>query len=411
VSKQSGKAAILCVGNELTEGKTGDVHGKYLSAFLRELNFTVVKILVIADEWERFVREIKGLLGEADVVIVTGGLGPTSDDLSREVVAEVAGVQLEFRQDIWDALVERFSGRKISETNRKQAYIPAGFTVFENPRGTAPGFAGGVDSGVVVALPGPPRELQGMVQESLRPYLMERFHVSPVSVLSATAFLVPESELEEVLQESRQGDVHWGTRAESLRITFFLRGGSEADREALFQAVQDRLSSERIHRGEVDAAWLVYKALELRSYKLVCAESCTGGLVTKLLTDIAGSSSVLWGAFVCYSNTAKEKQLDVDRRILEEYGAVSEEAVRAMAAGALSAAEGGADVAIAISGVAGPSGGTPEKPVGTVWISAALRRRGKTVIARQYQFGGGRDLVRRRSAVAAFLLIVELLEA
>jgi len=296
--------------------------------------------------------------------------------------------------------VARFAGRTISETNRKQALAPRGFTLLANPNGTAPGFHGAAGDAIVVALPGPPSELRPMFANGVVPLLRSRFGApAEGDTLWGTALMVPESNLEEALRAKRREGILWGTRVDEDRISFSLRGGIAADRDAVFAGLVEMLGPVRIRRGETRPALLLTEALLARGATLVTAESCTGGLIAKYLTDLPGSSRVCWGGFVAYSNEAKERLLGVDAATLRAHGAVSEKAALAMAEGAL--AVSGASLSIAVTGVAGPDGGTTEKPVGTVWI--AVGSRGTGAVARLFTFNGSRDMIRRRSAVAAML--------
>jgi PncC family amidohydrolase len=218
--------------------------------------------------------------------------------------------------------------------------------------------------------------------------------------LAGTALLTPESALEESLLRHRQAPVSWSTRVAEDRIALSLRGGTEAERERFFAGLSGELGPVRIRRGEVRPAERLSGLLEEQGLFLALAESCTGGLVAKMLTDIPGSSRVFWGGVVAYSNAAKQRLLGVERSVLGKHGAVSRQTAVAMADGLLAATP--ADLALSVTGIAGPEGGTPDKPVGTVWICA--RRRGSPEQARKFRFPGGRDLVRRRSAVSALVL-------
>ena len=190
-------------------------------------------------------------LHEASLLILTGGLGPTTDDLTREIVARAAGAPLEFHREVWDSIVERFKGRKVSDTNRKQAEAPRGFPLLPNPNGTAPGFYGQIGGALVVALPGPPSELRPMFTQSVVPVLAERFgSASARDILWGTALMVPESNLEEALRTARQGGISWGTRVDEDRISFSLRGGTADEREACFASLASSLGPTRIRRGE-----------------------------------------------------------------------------------------------------------------------------------------------------------------
>jgi nicotinamide-nucleotide amidase len=393
-------AVILSAGTELTEGITQDTHVRFLGSELTSLGFAVRRGIQIPDDMALFREELGRAVRDAGLVIVTGGLGPTTDDLTREAIAEAAGVPLDFHPEAWEAIQARFTGRTLSETNRKQALAPHGFTLLPNPNGTAPGFHGMIGAALVVALPGPPSELRPMFSRGVLPLIHERFGAPGADdILWGTSLMVPESALEEELRACMRPGVTWGTRFEEDRIVFSLRGGARGDREALFEALVDRLGPVRIRAGETRPAQALTEALLARSGTLVTAESCTGGLIAKYMTDLPGSSRVFWGGILSYSNDAKTRLLGVAEETLREQGAVSEQTVRAMAEGAL--ASSGADVSIAVSGIAGPDGGTADKPVGTVWLAAALRD--GECRAHLLRLSGARDMIRRRTAVAGML--------
>jgi nicotinamide-nucleotide amidase len=394
-------AIIISAGTELTEGIIQDAHVRYIASELTSLGFSVRRGVQVPDDMDLFRQQLARAIHESQLVVITGGLGPTSDDLTREIVAEAAGVPLDFHQEAWDALVARFPGRAVSETNRKQALAPRGFGLLPNPNGTAPGFQGNLGGALVVALPGPPSELRPMFAASVVPLVAGRFDLAGAADLFwGTALMVPESNLEEALRTGSTGPgVRWGTRVDEDRIVFSLRGGTAAERDALFESLVERLGAVRVRRGETRPAQLLTEALQERKALLSVAESCTGGLIGKYMTDLPGSSRVFWGGFLSYSNEAKTRLLGVPESLLSKHGAVSEEAACAMALGALAAS--GTDASIAVSGIAGPEGGTPEKPVGTIWLAVALRDGG--CAARHFNFSGSRDMIRRRTAVAAML--------
>jgi nicotinamide-nucleotide amidase len=394
-------AVILSAGTELTEGVIQDAHVRYIASELTSLGLSVRRGVQVPDDMALFRDQLALALGESALVVITGGLGPTSDDLTREVVAEAAGVPLDFHQEAWDALLARFPGRAVSPTNRKQALAPRGFTLLPNPNGTAPGFQGDLRGALVVALPGPPSELRPMFAASVVPLVAQRFGLAGgADLLWATSLMVPESTLEEALRQGAPGPgVRWGTRVDEDRIVFSIRGGTAGARDALFDSLVARLGAVRVRRGETRPSQLLTEALLGRNALLSVAESCTGGLIGKYMTDLPGSSRVFWGGFLSYSNDAKTRLLGVSESLLAEHGAVSEEAACAMALGALEAS--GTAAAIAVSGIAGPEGGTAEKPVGTVWTAVALREGG--CAARLFNFSGSRDMIRRRTAVAAML--------
>ena len=410
------RVLLVSIGTELTDGVIQNTHFRYLGSQLKSLGFRVVGGVQLPDELEAILGALARV--EAELIVVTGGLGPTSDDLTREAVARAAGVSLEFRPELWQRLLERYAstGRKPPESNRRQAYVPAGFEVLPNDWGTAPGFWGrlpgpgqspapgakpGRDAGAwLAALPGPPAELEPMFARRLLPLLTAAFPgAGGGGELAATALLIPESALEDALRRHRGAEVVWGTRVAEDHIAFSLRGGEEAGREAVLAALQGEFGVPCLRRGFWRPGELLFRALQERGERLALAESCTGGLAAKWLTDLPGSSRVFWGGVAAYSNDAKERLLGVPRAMLEKHGAVSEEAAAGMARGLLERSS--ADLAAAVTGIAGPEGGSPEKPVGTVWIST-LHRDGRS-LARGFRFGAGRDLIRRRSAVATLL--------
>jgi nicotinamide-nucleotide amidase len=398
-------STILSVGTELTEGSILNTHFRFLGSALRGLGFYTQRAVQIPDDARVFRQELAQAVESSTLVIITGGLGPTSDDLTREVVAQVCDAPLEFDETIWDDLVARYSarGRRIAETNRKQALIPAGFRVLSNRVGSAPGFYGRVKSCTVMALPGPPAELEEMFLGEAVTLLRSTGSPDPsAGELIATALMIPESVLEQALQKARdrESGMLWSTRVAGDRIVFTLRGSDQSERSRVFSELVEAFGRMRIRPGDVQPSVLVYRLLHQRSERIAVAESCTGGLVSKLLTDVPGSSQVFWGAVVTYANESKMRLLGVSAEVLKRSGAVSEEAASAMSEGLLEHTP--AETVVAVTGIAGPEGGAPEKPVGTVWISARYRRGGH--LCKVFQFQGNRDAVRRRSAVAAFLL-------
>jgi nicotinamide-nucleotide amidase len=394
------RAIILSVGTELTEGIIQDSHVRFLAAELHALGFAVRRGMQLPDDAAAFRTELARATDEAALVIVTGGLGPTTDDLTREVTAGLAGVPLEFHQEAWDRILARFAGRTVPESNRKQATAPAGFVLLPNANGTAPGFHGRIGRALMAALPGPPGELRPMFMDLVVPLLRERFALgAPTQVLRGTAFMTPESALEEALRASRREGVSWGTRVEEDRIAFSLRGGAAEEREAFFRDLVAALGTVRVCREEIRPARLLLEALASSGLMLATAESCTGGLVGRYLTDVPGCSRWYWGGVISYADAAKERLLDVPSAVLARHGAVSAESACAMARGAL--AVSGAGLSLAISGIAGPDGGTTDKPVGTVWIATARPAAPPEVVA--CRFSGNRDAVRRKAAVAGIL--------
>jgi nicotinamide-nucleotide amidase len=392
--------AIICLGTELTRGLIQDKHSVFLSQELTRAGLYVSKILFIPDRRDIAKRELERSLQKNGLIIVTGGLGPTSDDITRDIIADVVGKTLIFREDIWEALQRRYPGRKFPESNRRQAFIPEGFSIIENPMGTACGFMGENKGCRIVVLPGPPGELRAMFLNSVIPIISDRHRKEKQNEFVASAYMVSESSLEDVYQHVVPGDVQLQTRLSEDRIIFTLYGSNFSRCEKIFMRIKSFFGPTRIREGNYALPELLINSLLEQKKMIVCAESCTGGLLGKWLTDIPGSSRVFWGSIVTYSNKAKEVLLGVQHSLIHERGAVSSEAVSAMSSGALGLGE--ADISIAVTGIAGPEGGTPEKPVGTVWIS--VKKKNEAEFKKIFYFSGNRDLVRRKAAIVSFLI-------
>jgi len=290
---------------------------------------------------------------------------------------------------------------RLARANRKQAFIPEGFELIANSGGTAPGFSGRIGGCRLVCLPGPPRELRPMFLEQVLPAIEADLGLPEREELTVSVFMVPESGLEEELAAAGAPEVVWGTQVEEDRILLFLRSGTVGARRAVLERLQDRLGRVRVREGDVRPLDAVFDLLRSRRQTVAVAESCTGGYRSTVFTDRTGSSDVFMGGLITYSNQAKVGLLGVDEAVILRNGAVSDEVVGEMAAGACR--EMGADWGIGISGVAGPAGGTPEKPVGTVWIGTA--QRGAGGFSRRFHFSGPRSLVRRRSVYTALLIL------
>jgi nicotinamide-nucleotide amidase len=394
------KCAVISLGNELTSGAVQDTHLSYLGNELNRLAISIDKHVIITDDTDLAASEILSLSGKYPLIFVTGGLGPTSDDITREAVSSAAGVELEFNPEIWKTIEQRFAGRKIAESNKKQANIPRGFNIIENKWGTAPGVSGVIGECRIVVLPGPPRELSGMFAGSVITMLRQIYGIAEHNNLRLSIFMVSESEIEDAYSKFKGGAISLHTRLAEDRVIVLLEGDSEDEREEIFAYFEKTFGSVRVRRPDTTASRLLFDALSEKRSTIAFAESCTGGLLSKWITDIPGSSAIFWGGFITYSNDSKSGILGVDPLLIEKEGAVSRSVALEMARCAIR--KSGADYSIAVSGIAGPDGGTLEKPVGTVWISIA----GKNLnnVTRSFYFTGNREWVRTKTAVSALLL-------
>jgi len=410
-------AALLTTGTELTRGELVNTNAAWLGERLTLLGFDVLEHATVGDSRTDIARALQRLSGLVDVVIATGGLGPTTDDLTAEVVASVLGVALTTHEPSLTAIRDRYwkvLGREMPASNAKQAELPAGCDVLANGVGTAPGFAVRLDRAQLFFLPGVPAEMKPMFEQSVVPRVAvdasKRSHQ-----IRMRCFGLSESQTQDLLVgvEANEPGVVIGYRAHFPEIEVKVlatpieaasaSNSIEVRAERVAARVKERLGS-AIYGGEGDSypAW-VGGLLRAHGWTLSVAESCTGGLVGKLLTDAAGSSDFLLLDAVTYSNMAKQNVLGVPEETLRVHGAVSEQVARAMAEGVLRIS--GSNLSIAITGIAGPGGGSEEKPVGTVWIASASRE-GETVAERLF-WPLDRDRVRMISAYAALRMVAQ----
>jgi len=370
---------ILNTGTELLLGHTLNTHGAWLGSELFKLGLRVARQATVPDG-EVIRTALAEAIGRADAVIVTGGLGPTSDDLTREIAADVLGLELHTDAAALCSLEAFFAlrGRPMAEANLKQALIPAGAEVLPNPHGTAPGVfispASNTKSNCAIfLLPGPPRELYPMYHAEVAPRLRQLAGSATVPEVLELKFTgIGESDFHQGIDAGLAAipGLEFGYCAHVGEVDLRLIGGADAlarGRDIAIGAFARFLVSEDGHSLEQT----VVRLLAARGWTLATAESCTGGLLASRITDVAGASAVFTHGFVTYSNPAKQELLGVAAADLATHGAVSDAVACQMAAGALTAS--GADIAVAVTGIAGPDGGTPEKPVGTAWIAVAVR--------------------------------------
>ena len=375
-------AEILCVGTELLLGDIVNTNAAFLSQKLAELGICVYRHTAVGDNPARLKAALERALSEVDMVITSGGLGPTYDDLTKETVAEYFGREMYMDEHSLCRIESYFkrTGRVMTDNNRKQAMMPRGAVIFDNDYGTAPSLAivGGEDnSKTVIMLPGPPGEIIPIFNEKVLPYLHERrksvivsknihiFGMGESAVESVIGDIMRSAENPTVAPYCKEGEVR-------LRVTAMAKDESDASDlcDRMIARIKDTPVGEYIYGVDIDSlerATVEY--LRRNSLTLATAESCTGGLISKRITDVSGASEVFLGGCVTYANEAKIRLLGVKPETLSAYGAVSEETAREMAKGVREAL--GSDIGVSVTGIAGPSGGTPEKPVGTVYIGVS----------------------------------------
>ncbi len=405
------KAQIITIGDELLIGQTIDTNSAWIGAELSMAGFDIQRKTSIHDNRSDILKALSEATGKADVIIITGGLGPTSDDITRQTLCEFFGTKLVLNREVLEMIEKMMLRRKIpmNENNRKQAEVPEACKVLKNRAGTAPGLWFEKDKSIFISMPGVPYEMKTIMADHVLPRLMKRFRSQAIIHKNIMTYGLPEARLAEMLKEFE------AALPENIRLAYLpsfgvikLRlTGTGKDREILKKQVEEHvrnLSSiipDLIFSEKEDTFESVLGLLLLERKETMCtAESCTGGNIAHLITTIPGSSYYFKGSVVAYSNAVKEKLLGVDGKIIEEEGAVSEPVVRAMAEGARRLLN--TDYALATSGIAGPEGGTDEKPVGTLWIAAASAN---GTYSEQYTYGGDRITNIMRFSNAAMNLL------
>ena len=382
------KIEILNTGSELLLGTTLNTHGRWMGQELFKHGLRVARLTTVPDG-EAIRSALDEAVRRADVVLVTGGLGPTSDDITREAASEVVGVELMEDEAALRSLEDFFARRDkvMAPDNRKQAQVPVGAEVLPNPNGTAPGIyipprLNGAANCAIFLLPGPPRELYPMWHAEVMPKIRSLAGVPDGHLMVQLSLAgVGESDVHHELDSdlARIDGLEVGYCARLAEVDVRLIGSRErveAGRNRVLQSFSEQCFSEN---GE-SLEQVVVRTMAAKSLKLATAESCTGGLISHRVTNVPGASAVLTHGWVTYANEAKVSQLEVSASVIEHQGAVSEEVARQMADGALR--HSGADFAISVTGIAGPGGGSAEKPVGTVYIGLA-RKDGPTEVVRQ----------------------------
>ncbi len=400
---------LLATGDELLSGQLVDTNSPWLMDRLWELGLLVRRKTLVGDDRADLAAALRETTARADVVALSGGMGPTEDDLTSETVAEVLGVPLVLDEPSLRVIEERFRrfGRTMTPNNAKQARFPRGAEIIPNAYGTAPGFAVRVGRAELVCFPGVPVEYKGLCHDWLLPRLAARLG-APTAAGMVKLFGVPESHADHrmrpVMDDPANAGVRFGYRAHwpEVHVKWMVAGPGAAERAARIRAQVRAVFGEQIFGEDRDELpELVVARLAARGERVALAESCTGGLVAQALTEVPGASAVLDLGVVAYANAVKERFLGVDGAVLAAHGAVSEPVARAMAEGARRA--GGATWGIGITGIAGPTGGSPEKPVGTVHLALAGAA-GTQAVARLYR--GDRTRIRRLAAWEALNLLL-----
>lgn len=403
-------AEIICVGTEILLGNIVNTNAAYLAEKCAYLGLSNYYQVVVGDNEQRLLETINTAKSRADVIFLIGGLGPTEDDLTKETAAKAFNVELVMDEEAKNNIVTILTNRGIDITNNnfKQALVPKGSIVLYNKNGTAPGIIMEEAGKVVIMLPGPPNEFVPMVDDQVVPYFLKKGTNDVIYSRVVKLVGVGESKVAEEISDliamtnptvatyAKTGEVH-------IRVT--ASAANDAEAKALVKPVVKKLKAmypDNVYSTNADETLerAVVELLSKNGLSITAAESCTGGLVCGKIVNVAGASEVFRGGYITYSNKQKRNVIGVKKSTLEKYGAVSEQVAAEMAKGVLEVSK--ADVAISTTGIAGPGGGTPEKPVGLVYIGCAVKNK---VYVEKFNFSGSRNKVRESTVVAALSMV------
>ncbi len=400
---------ILCVGTEILLGNIVNTNAKFLSEELANLGLSVFFQTVVGDNPDRLESALDIALNRSDIVITTGGLGPTQDDLTKEIIAKAMGKKLVENKKAMEMLEERLRsfGREITKNNYKQAFLPDGAIPMYNNNGTAPGAIIESNGKTVIMMPGPPSEMTLMFKESVYPYL-KRFSDDVIVSKTVKMIGIGESRMADMADDliaSENPTVAPYAKPFECQLRVTAKAKNEEEAKKLIDPMIDKINerfSEYIYsyNAEESLEEAVVKALVNKKLHISFAESCTGGMLVSAIINVPGSSSVINESFVTYANEAKEKRLGVSHDAIMKYGVVSEEVAKQMAEGV--ALVSGADIGVGITGIAGPDGGTDKKPVGLVYIG--LYYKGNTVVKKLTR-KGNRLTIRQGTVMTALDMI------
>ena len=387
------KISIITIGDELLIGQVIDTNSAWMAQELNKAGFWVARRVAIGDGRKDILNALDQESEAADIILITGGLGPTADDITKPVLCEYFNTRLVINDEALENvknIFEKILHRPLIERNMKQAEVPASCLVLQNKRGTAPGMLFEKDDKFFISMPGVPHEMKGMMSDQVIPWMKKRFGRNYISHRTLLTAGVGESTLADLVQDfelSLPEEIklaylpNYGMVRLRLTANAPEAGSLENHLEDLFDDLKTRVGEWLVTDEDISIQEALGKLLKSRRQTLATAESCTGGYIAQLITSIPGASAYFRGSVVAYDNEVKKKLLGVDAGILEKFGAVSEETVRALVSGAIQRL--GTDFAVATSGIMGPDGGSEKKPVGTVWIAAGDRQE---IISQKFWF-------------------------
>lgn len=410
---------VLCIGSEVLKGDVVNTNAAYISQRLCEIGFDVMYHTVCDDEPKILEDCVRRALERCDVVITTGGLGPTYDDITLEICAKALGKSVVFDASILESIQGYFSrmGRVMTDNNKKQANVIEGAKVFMNTRGTAPGMCAQSDGKTIILLPGPPREMKTMLDEQAIPFLCKLSDAS-ICCVNINTFGMGESTLEDtlgnIMKKSKNPIVAPYVDAGEVRVKVTAKSKNKEKAQSLandtVNRIKDILCDVVYGIDEKSIQSVLVKMLLEKGKTISTAESCTGGLLSKMITDVSGSSEVFGFGVCTYANEAKMKMLSVKEETLKEYGAVSDKTAMQMADGIRNLS--GSDIALSLTGIAGPGGGTDEKPVGLVYLGVSTKEKtyAKKLLLSRHK-STDRDYIRTLAAKNAIMEAIRILRS
>jgi nicotinamide-nucleotide amidase len=400
-------ATLLSIGNEILEGSIADTNSTFIAEKLSRSGIKVIEIRAVPDDLYLLQKIIQDVSQYSDLIITTGGLGPTFDDVTAKAVAKAANVELTFNEKAFNHIHKLLLARNVTlkDSHKNQAYLPKNSYLFENKKGTAYGFGVKINNSFVISMPGIPYEMKHMFEYYVIPYLHENFNLPNKYYLELRFTGLPESDLDEIVTNvNLPKEIDCIINVSSGEIIVRLRSLDENILNKYADKIRSNLEEYFIGYGHETLEIVLFNNLKKHNMSLSVAESCTGGLLAEKITSAPGVSSVFYGGFLTYSNNSKIDLLKIDPEIIEKFGAVSQECAKIMAANTAKILN--TDTAISITGIAGPDGGTKEKPVGLVYIGVFLNN--ETYVYK-FQFRGDRNSIRQRSAKTAMSILLKKL--
>lgn len=398
------RSCILSIGSELLEGSVVDTNSAFIAGSLSHYGAAPDMIRMVKDNRKEIISLFQSLSKEFDVILTTGGLGPTFDDITAECLAEACSVEISLNEKAYKHVKERLerAGVTIRDEHKHQSMLPKGCSLYHNENGTALGFSMHLNRADIICMPGVPVEMKTMFLDEVLPVLKEKFSLKEIIYKDLHFLSIPESDIDAVIRDLNiSHETECIINAGSGKVVVKLRGYNNQEIKSISEKLSSYFKANYLGDNYTDEAKLIIDLLKEKKQTVSFAESCTGGLLSEYITNISGASEVFMGSVVSYDNSIKQNVLNVPEYILKDYGAVSEECASFMAQGVKELMK--TDYAVSITGIAGPGGATDTKPVGLVYIGVSC---GKNTAVYKHIFNGDRQQVRMRSAKKALYYLL-----